>query len=219
MTPADSAEQRRPNPILSMLGRGMQSALNHALDLDPDTRSHLQPLDGRALQLSFKGTGMTLRLRVDGERLIVGPGFEGPSGLHVTATPGSLLGMAVARLRGDAEASLPPGQVEISGDAELARRLQGLAARFQPDIDEAFCRAFGDVLGFQIARGFRRAIGAARDTAATLIRDGADYLVEESRDLVAKPELEQFLDDVDSLRERADRFAARVDRLQATPRR
>jgi len=36
---------------------------------------------------------------------------------------------------------------------------------------------------------------------------------EESRDLVAKPEVENFLDDVDALRERADRLDARVRRL------
>ena len=109
-------------------------------------------------------------------------------------------------------------QVEIAGDAELARRLERLATRFEPDIDEVFSRVFGDVVGFQIARGFRRAIGAARKSASALVRDAADYLVEERRDLVAKPEMEQFLDEVDELRERADRFEARFRRLNAVPR-
>lgn len=218
MTPSDSTGARQPNPILTVLGRGLQSALNQALELDPDTRAELRSLDGRALSVSFKGTGMAMRLCVDAERLIVGPAFGGESQLRVAATPGSLIGIAFARLRGEDDAAIPPGQVEISGDAELARRLERLATRFQPDIDEAFCRVFGDVLGFQIARGFRRGIGAVRGAAAGLVRDGADYLVEESRDLVAKPEMEQFLDDVDSLRERADRFAARVDRLLSAQR-
>jgi len=218
MTPSDSIGERRPNPILKLLGRGLQSALNHALELDPDTRSAMRALDGRALSVVFKGTGMAMRLRVEGEQLIVGPAFDGESQLSVSATPGSLIGLAVARMRGADDAAIPPGQIEISGDAELARRLERLAGRFEPDIDEAFCRVFGDVLGFQMARAFRRGIGAVRDSAATLVRDGADYLVEESRDLIAKPEMEQFLDDVDSLREHADRFAARVERLMSAQR-
>ena len=172
----------------------------------------------RALNVEFKGTGLAMRLAVDGKRLIVGPAFAGDSQLRVSATPGSLLGLAFARLRGDADASIPPGQVEIAGDAELARRLERLATRFEPDIDEVFARAFGDVVGFQIARGFRRAIGAARTSAASLVRDTADYLVEERRDLIARPEMEQFLDEVDELRERADRFEARVRRLTPAPR-
>ena len=213
-----SATTRAPNPVLKVLGRGLEQALNHALSLDPETRSALGALDGRALRVEFRGSGLALRLAVDGERLKVGPAFEGDSQLRVSATPGSLLGMALGRMLGDADASVPPGQVDIAGDAELARRLERLGSRFEPDIDEAFARVFGDVVGFQIARLFRRGFAAARDSAGSLVRDGADYLVEESRDLIAKPEMEQFLDDVDQLRERADRLDARIRRLDSAPR-
>ncbi len=129
-----------------------------------------------------------------------------------------MLAMATARLRGDADAALPPGQVEISGDAELARRIERLAARFEPDFDEAFARVFGDVIGFQLARGFRGALAGVRKSTSRLLRTSVEYLVEESRDLVAKPELEQFFDEVDALRERADRLAARVRRIDPAAR-
>lgn len=219
MTISQSADaSRAPNPILRMLGRGLEQVLNHAVDLDPETRSALGVLDGRAVKVEFRGSGLALRLAVAGDRLSVGPAFEGDSQLRVSATPGGLLGMAVARLRGDTDASVPPGQVEIAGDAELARRLERLASRFEPDIDEAFARVFGDVVGFQVARMFRRGFAAARDSAGSLIRDGADYLVEESRDLIAKPEMEQFLDEVDELRERGDRLEARIRRLDPASR-
>lgn len=209
---------RAPNPILKLLGRGLETALNNALSLDADTRSALASLDGRAVRVDFRGSGLAMRMAVEGERLRVGPAFAGENHLRVAATPGSLLGMAAARLRGDGDAGLPPGQVEIAGDAELARRLERLATRFEPDIDEAFARVFGDVLGFQIARAFRRGFAFARESASALIHDGADYLVEESRDLVAKPEMEEFLDDVDTLRERGDRLEARIQRLAAAQR-
>lgn len=218
MTNSDLATRRAPNPILKMLGRGLESALNHALSLDADTRAELNSLDGRALRVDFRGTGLAMRMVVDGERLRVGPAFEGDNQLRVVTTPGSLLGMAAARLRGDGNTSLPPGQVEIAGDAELARRLERLATRFEPDIDEAFTRVFGDVIGFQIARGFRRAFRIARDSASSLVRNGADYLVEESRDLIAKPEMEEFLDEIDELRERGDRLEARIKRLTSARR-
>lgn len=218
MTSTEIRRERKPNPILKMLGRGLESALNRALALDTETRDALGALDGRALGIEFKGTGLAMRLAVDGQRLVVGPAFEGDSQLRVAATPAGLLGIAFSRLRGNGEAAIPPGQVEIAGDAELARRLERLAARFEPDIDEVFSRVFGDVVGFQIARGFRRAIGAARKSASALVHDTADYLVEERRDLIAKPEMEQFLDEVDELRERADRFEARFRRLNAVAR-
>ena len=203
---------RTPNPILAALGGLLESALNRALALDTDTRTRVAALDGRALTVEFKGTPLALRLVVDGERLRVGPAFEGTSALRVAATPGALLAMALRR--GD-DHGTAPGKVEIAGDADLARRLEKLASGFRPDVEEAFARAFGDTLGVPIAQGFAKALAFARERGDALVQDAADFLRDESRDAVAPGEMEEFLDDVDALREREDRLEARVARLAA----
>jgi len=212
--PASPSPSPRPNPLLAVLGRALESVLNRAIDLDPDTRGRLDALDGRAVTLDLAGASgraaPALRIAVDAGRLRVGPAFEGDSALRVSATPGSLIGLALARGR---DGALPPGRVSIAGDAELARRLEQLATRYAPDLDAAFARVFGDVAGFQIARAFRGAFAWSRKSAASLARDTAEFLTEEGRDLVARAELDTFLDDVDTLRERADRVAARVQRI------
>ena len=218
MNPSTATTERAPNPILGMLGRGLEATLNRVLSLDPETLDALRALDDRSITIAFKGSALAMRSAVDSGQLRVGPAFAGDSQLRVSATPGSLLAMAAARLRGDADAALPPGQVEISGDADLARRIERLASRFEPDFDEAFARAFGDVIGFQLARGFRGALAGVRKSTSRLLRTSFEYLVEESRDLVARPELEQFFDEVDALRERADRLAARVRRIDPAAR-
>jgi ubiquinone biosynthesis protein UbiJ len=201
-----------PNPLLSVLGRLLQSALNRAIALDPDTRSQLRRLDGRALSVTFTNTPLALRLAVADERLEVGPAFGGDSALRVAATPGSLLALALRR--GD-DAALAPGKVEIAGDAELARRLEKIASGYRPDFEEAFTRVFGDVVGVKLAQGFAAALRYARERGEALLRDGAEYLREESRDLVAPGEMDEFLDEVDNLRERSERLQARVARLAA----
>jgi len=203
---------RAPNPVLSVLGRLLEGVLDHAISLDPDTRQRLVALQGRAVQVSFKGTGLAMRLVVDGERLRVGPADGGDSALKLGATPGSLLGLLLRR--GDDQA-LPPGAVDIAGDAELARRLEQIASRFAPDIDEAFARTFGDVVGFQLARQFRRAFSTGRRGVDALATDTVEYLREESRDVLGRHELDDFLDDVDQLRDRGDRLDARIRRLAA----
>jgi ubiquinone biosynthesis protein UbiJ len=212
--PAFPSPSPRPNPLLVVLGRALESVLNRAIDLDPDTRGRLDALDGRAVTLDLAGASgraaPALRIAVDAGRLRVGPAFEGDSALRVSATPGSLIGLALARGR---DGALPPGRVSIAGDAELARRLEQLATRYAPDLDAAFARVFGDVAGFQIARAFRGAFAWSRKSAGALARDTAEFLTEEGRDLVARAELDTFHDDVDALRERADRFAARLQRV------
>lgn len=195
-------------PMFVALGRLLESALNRVVDLDPETRERLRTLDGRAVTLE-PGAGLpALRIAVERDQLRVGPGFAGESALRVNATPGSLLAMALRR--GEAA---PAGAVQIAGDADLARRLEQIASRFAPDFDAAFTDVFGDVLGFQIARGLRVALRNLRGAADSLLRDGAEFLSEEGRDLVPRAELENFLDEVDEVRERGDRLGARIERL------
>ena len=96
---------------------------------------------------------------------------------------------------------------------ELARRLQRLAERFDPDWQQPFTAVFGDVIGVQIANGVAAALRQARVGGQKFAESAAEYLTEESRDVVPRAELNAFYDDVDTLRDDAERLAARVARL------
>ena len=200
-------ESRQPNPILDRLGRALEQVLERALALDPDTRAQLAALEGRRIGVDLRGTGLALALRVEEGRLRVGPHWEKAGDLNLRAAPTSLLAFALRR--GD-DAPLPPGKVEISGDADLARRLEKLFRSYRPDIEEAFAQTFGDTFGVPLAQGLARALAWTRESTQALAQDTAEFLREESRDLIAPAEMEQFLDEVDALRERADRLDARV---------
>ncbi|MEW9571849.1 SCP2 domain-containing protein [Rhodanobacter sp. Si-c] len=202
-----------PSPLRKLAGRALETALNHTLSLDPDTRHKLAALNGRRVLLHLRGPELALAVRVEDGRLKVGPpdaGEADASTLRVAATPGSLLAMALRS--GDGVA---PGKVEIAGDADLARRLEKLAAQFAPDFEEAFARSFGDVLGVPLARAVRKALAHAKETASHLTEDGAAWLRDESRLALAPGEAEAFLDGVDALRERGERLEARLARLEA----
>jgi ubiquinone biosynthesis protein UbiJ len=199
------------HPLRAAGGRVLEAALNRLVALDPDTRSRLAALDGRAVRVDLAPHGPTLRIRVDGTRLRVGPADAGASGLRLQARPSALVALAIARGR---DGVLPPGRIDIAGDAELARRLEQVASRYAPDVDAVFTRLFGDVAGFQLARALRRALAALGAAAHATAADAAEYLREESRDLVGRAELGVFLDEVDDLRERAERLAARLGRVR-----
>lgn len=218
-----------------LAGRALEAALNRALALDPDTREALRPLDGRTVALRLEPSAqppaddgaqaappLALQLRVDGEALRVGPvDPERVPDLGVRSSAGSLLGFGLRtvlpRLLGtaqdDADAA-PIGQLRIEGDAELARRLQRMAERFDPDWQKPFADVFGDVLGVQIANGIAAALRGARAGARSVAGSAAEYVTEESRDVVPRAELDAFHDDVDTLRDDSERLIARVARLR-----
>lgn len=190
-------------------GRALEAALNRMLALDPDTRAALRTLDGRRVALQVDAPPLALQVTVEGEALRVGPAADAPD-LQVRGTLSGLIAQLPFLRRDDAP---PIGKMTLSGDADLARRLQRLAERFDPDWQRPFAAAFGDVLGVQIAQGLARALRQARVLGRELAGSTAEYLTEESRDVVARGEVEAFCDDVDALRDDVERLAARIARL------
>jgi len=205
------AEDRQPNPLLTALGRALEAALNRAAGLDADMRNQLAGLEGRRIGVELRGANLALAISVRDGRLQVGPHWEAPGDLNLHASPGSLLAFALRR--GDESPRSGAGKVEISGDAELARRVEKLLRGFRPDIEEAFARTFGDVLGVPLARALHSAFAWTRESAQSFAQDSAAFLRDDTRDLVAPGEVDALLDDIDALRERADRLAARVQRI------
>lgn len=197
-----------------LAGRALEAALNRALALDPDTREALKPLDGRKIALSLEAPALALQIDVAGERLRVGPveSTEEPD-LAVRSTLGGLLGQ-LPFLRKDNAA--PVGRVRVSGDAELARRLQTLAERFDPDWQQPFVAVFGEIIGVQIANAARGALRQLRSVGGNLAQNAAEFVTEESRDAVGRAELNAFHDDVDALRDDVERLQAKVDRLRGS---
>lgn len=196
-----------------LAGRALEAALNRAIALDPDTRDALQALDGQRIALTLEAPALALQIRVADRRLQVGPvDATGEPDLAVRGTLGGLLGqlpfLAQARRNGP-----PAGRMRVSGDAELARRLQQLAARFDPDWQLPFVAAFGEIAGVQIANAVHDALRRFGRGAADLAQSAAEYVTEESRDVVPRAEQEAFHDDVDVLRDDVERLAARIARL------
>ena len=204
----------RSSPLDSLkplAGRTLEAALNRALALDPETREGLRALDGRSVALHLAAPPLALQVRVNGDRLDVGPVLDPATpDLSVRSTLGGLLSQ-LPFLRND---NAPPvGKLRIEGDADLARRLQRLAERFDPDWQQPFTRVFGDILGVQIANAIAGALRHAKEAAGAFATNAAEFVTEESRDVVPRAELDAFHDDVDTLRDDVERIAVRVARM------
>ena len=203
-----------PSPLDALkplAGRALEAALNRAAALDPDTRAALAQLDGRSVSLTLESPPLALEIRVHDQYLQVGPPLR-EADLAVRGTIGGLLRQVP--FLAAAASGRPSGRLHVSGDADLARRLQKLASGFEPDWQQPFVDVFGPVLGVQLANAAGAALRGARGLASGLVRSGAEYVVEESRDVVGRAELAAFNDDVDAIRDDVERLAARIGRLR-----
>jgi ubiquinone biosynthesis accessory factor UbiJ len=104
--------------------------------------------------------------------------------------------------------------IEISGNAEVAAGYRELIELARPDWEDELARVLGDLPARRLSLALRSGFSWFKKAGRTAAQNLAEYLQEESRDLVNRPELEEFLAAVDELRETADRVGARLERLE-----
>lgn len=199
------------NSLKPLAGRALEQALNRVLALDPDTKIAIAKLDQRRIQLALEAPAIALEITVEDDQLRVGPVQEAEADLGIRSTiSGALSQLPFFRSSNAA----PVGKVRINGDAELARQLQNLAKNFDPDWDRPFAEVFGVVIGPQISKALREAFKQGIVITKKFSQDGVEFLTEESRDVVSGAEQAAFNEDVDDLRDRAERVLARFEKLK-----
>lgn len=190
---------------------GLESALNRYLELDPAVVESLARLHGRVIAFELVGVGEKLYLVPGQGRLQVLAEYEGETDCLLRGTPLALTRMGDHRA---SSAQLFSGEVEISGDTELAHSFGKIIASMDVDWEEQLSRVTGDIIAHELGNLWRGARRWSRDSSRSLGMDIQEFLQEELRLLPLRTEIDAFLADVDSIRDDAERLQARFERLQ-----
>lgn len=195
-----------PAPLCDALS----AAIDAWIGLDPDAPSLIAPLAGRQVEISVTGLDLVFCIAPLENRIRVLPRCVGEPDARIS-------GSAIALFRSGADPSAPLGQgdLTISGDVEVARKLELLIRAIDIEWEEWLARRVGDIPAHQLGNAARGIGGWGRRTANSLREDVSDYLREESGLLPTRLEIEEFMDEVDTLRSDADRLEARVERILA----
>jgi ubiquinone biosynthesis protein UbiJ len=189
----------------------VEAMFNRSIDGSSQAAELAQRLDCTCLQIDVQGI-MSVRAAIRGGRmalLALAPGAP-PADAVISGSPSALL----ALLRGARPAAAAErAGVNIRGDAEIANLYRQFFLAARPDPEEELSRWIGDAPARGVSRLARGILSFAGRTRRAAGQNIAEYLTEESRDLVARPELEEFLHGVDEVREAADRVAARLKDL------
>jgi ubiquinone biosynthesis accessory factor UbiJ len=194
----------------------VETLLNRGVHASMQATALARRLAGTVLLLNIEGMA-SIRISVLRGRLSLtgtGPSLESeavePSDATISGSPLALLRLAGA----NGLAGTTGGRAVVSGDAEIANSYRELLALARPDFEDELSRLIGDVPARALSQFALKTVAWARGARRTAGENIAEYLQEESRDLVNKPELEEFLHGVDTLRETADRVDARIARLE-----
>ena len=194
----------------------VEALLNRGIQASMQATALARRLDATALRVDIEGL-TSIRASVTGGRLALAaadPSRESAAHERVNA---SIKGSPFALLRlagGNAQPETQAARTAVRGDAEIANSYRELIAAARPDLEEELSRIVGDLPARRLSQFALKTAAWARQARRTAGENIAEYLQEESRDLVNKPELEEFLQGVDAARETVDRVEARLTRLE-----
>lgn len=195
-------------PLPGLLATTLEVAINRVLAMDQNSPRRLAQLDKRLVRLELEGLGIVLNFAFSPQRARVSLDADGEPDTVINGTPAALFSMAIPD--SDGNWGTPGSRVRISGDATLARDLERLFSRLDPDWEARLSDWFGDVLGYQLAAGARGAAGQFRETMATLGDITGDFLRRPDSPLAQDQEVHEFGQAVDTLRDTAERLEARL---------
>lgn len=197
-----------------MLLAPLESVLNRNIAASGAARAACKRLEGKSLEvrvgLAPEHVLLALRFSCVGERMSISAQNDAPAAATLSGTPLAYLGMVGA----PAESAMRAGNVRIEGDAEAAQAFRDLLKSAQPDFEEELSRVIGDVAAHQVGKLARGALGFGKRVADTFAQNVSEFLQEESRDVVTRVELDEFVDAVDKLRDDVERAAARIGQIR-----
>lgn len=195
----------------ALLCATLEVALNRYLSLEPEVLAECGELSGRSIALRALGMGWTFHIEFHAGGVRVLSESETEADVTVSGQPTTLLSLAWKTVGG--AGGIPTG-IDVDGDADLLVRFNKLLAKVGFDPEELLAKFFGGSAAHRIHQGLQKFMGWGRRSADTLSLDTAEYLREETRDLARGSDAAEWMDNVDSLRERVDRFEARIEKLE-----
>ncbi len=198
-----------------MLEAPLNGYLARALARSPRARELCQSLDGRNLRVLIDGVPGALCVKAAGGALQAtherSDGATGAATADVTVR-GSPLGL-LALAGAEASETVMRGGASLEGEEALAQQFQQLARLLRPDIEAGVGKLIGRMPAHLAARALALLAGWGRDARESVMRNTADYLAHESRDLVPRAEAESHFSGIDALRSELTRAEARVEKL------
>ncbi|HLT90972.1 MAG TPA: SCP2 sterol-binding domain-containing protein [Woeseiaceae bacterium] len=173
-------------------------------------RELCRELAGKVVAVRVRNTGLVACFRVEADGIAMLDDFDGEPDAAVT---GSLL--TLARLAGESgDAAVREGALELTGDADVARRFQKLLFYGRPDLEEELSAIVGDVVAHEVGELARHLGRWGHEARRTLRRNLSEYLQEEARVLPTRYEVNAFRERVETLRDDVARLEARLGLLE-----
>jgi ubiquinone biosynthesis protein UbiJ len=180
--------------------------LNHLINQNSWARAQLQPFGGKTVCFSIPPVSATLTVLEDGGLAMSGESATAEATITVPFP------VALRLLANDEGANT---LIILEGDTELAAALGKVLRGMQWEYEEDLSRLIGDAPAHEIAELGRKVFSEAKRQSVNIAEMFTEYWQEEQPLIAKKRHVEQFVKDVDTLRDDVERLDKRVEKLMA----
>jgi len=200
--------------FMQALTAGFEATLNRYLSLDPEALPRFASLEGKVIAIEIKPGIQTLFLFPSADGFLVLSDFDGQADATISGSPVALTKLGLAD---DPRDILFSGEVELSGDTQIANQFSRLLGQLDIDWEELLARNIGDITAHKVGNVFRDVSQWFKRSTNSACLDAGEYLQEESHLSPSNAELRKFINQVDVLREGVDRLSAKISQLKKQP--
>lgn len=182
----------------------LATAFNHLLKSASWARARLKPFAGKTVCFNLTPFAVTLAILDSGE--VENSTATGAPDASFRLTPGTALRVLSAEQHAWRD-------VQVEGDTELAREILAIAQNLRWDVEEDLSRIFGDIAAHRMVQAGNDLKRWQQQTGDSLARAAAAYWTEEQPLIATRRDIEQYLHDVDVLRDDVARTEKRLENL------
>lgn len=187
-----------------MLTSAIIRPLNHLLRHASWARDKLRAHAGKTARISVSPFSFSLTITEEGE---VRAATDGEPGVLLSLTPPLLI-----RVLAHDEAAM--SEVEVAGDASFAADINFIARNLSYDPEEDLSRVLGDVAAHRVAGAGRDILAWQKSLFENFAAAGADFLTFERPILARSLRVQEFLSEVDEVRDGVARLEKRIEKLE-----
>jgi len=192
-----------PVPLAALL----QSGFNQLLKMDEDGAARIAQLQGKLVRMQLRGVEINAWILFLSDRVEVLEHYDAEPDVTISGGPFSMLAVATGQRK------IFDGGVEVSGDVEVANKFNRLLQTLDIDWEEHLSRLTGDMFARKLGllgSGVQQWAGRNADAMQSNV---AEYMRDEKSHLPHDWEIDEFLTDVDDLRDRVAMLEARINAL------
>ncbi len=186
--------------------------VNSLLQLDPASEKRLRKLQGVVVAIDILPFHHIIQMLVNDNALHVQEEAVLQPDVIIRGTPLQLTALA---LNQDQKQKYFAEDIIIEGNAELAQDVLHLFNHLHIDWEELLSNLIGDTPAYHAGKFMRRTTKWLREVERSFTKNVDEYLHEEKQWFPTREALQDFFDEIDTLRLDVDRIEARIKELQS----